>query len=305
MRIGRAASERRYDRGVKAAKAAKKAEARQGELDELPAFEAPALTESQQRAADSLRADGIAVLQFSELFDRAFWVELEADIARFVSEKEELLRNLGPKPATKEEFILRRFLSKGKGTAKPIFSLDSPWLRLALSEAILDIVNTYREQLTRLYYLDNWFTVPFAGAAERIASQRWHRDPEEAHVTKVFLYFSEVDEESGPFEYVKGSPLGNRYGAFEPWGEGKKHPNEDTLNRETATEDRVALTGSPGTMIFCDTGGFHRGGFARTKPRILYASTYVSPSTGRDRRYDVEREGREAELPARVRAALA
>jgi hypothetical protein len=290
---------------MKAPKAAEKAKARQGELDELPAFEAPALNEVQQRAVDSLRADGIAVVQFSELFDRAFWAELEADIARFVSEKAELLRTLGPKPATKEEFILRRFYSKGKAAPKPIFSLSSPWLRLALSEAILDVVNTYRDQLTRLYYLDNWFTVPFTGADERIASQRWHRDPEEAHVTKVFLYFSEVDEESGPFEYVKGSPAGNRYGGFEPWGEGTKHPSEDKVNRETAVEDRVALTGPAGTMIFCDTGGFHRGGFAQTKPRILYASTYVSPSTGRDHRYEVEREDREAELPAQVRAALA
>jgi hypothetical protein len=286
-------------------KAARTGRAPQAALDELPAFEAPALSEAQQGAADSLRADGIAVVQFSELFDHAFWVELEADIARFVSEKEAMLRSLGAKPATKEDFILRRFYSKGKGAPKPTFSFDSPWLRLALSEAILDIVNTYREQLTRLYYFDNWFTVPFTGAAERIASQRWHRDPEEAHVTKVFLYFSEVDEESGPFEYVKGSPAGNRYGEFEPWGKGKKHPNEDKLNRETAAEDRVALTGPPGTMIFCDTGGFHRGGFARTKPRILYASTYVSPSAGREHRYEVEREGREAELPARVRAALA
>jgi phytanoyl-CoA dioxygenase PhyH len=277
---------------------------RHGDLDALPPFEAPALNEVQQRAVESLRADGIAVVPFSELFDDAFWVELEADIARFVSEKSEMLRDLGPRPAKKEEFIVRRFFIKREGS-KPTFSLDSPWLRLALSETVLDIVNAYREQLTTLYYLDNWFTVPFTGADKRIASQRWHRDPEEAHVTKVFLYFSDVDEESGPFEYVKGSPAGNRYGAFEPWGEGTKHPDEDELNRATAAEDRVTLTGPAGTMILCDTGGFHRGGFARTKPRILYASTYVSRSTGRDRRYEVECEGREAELPARVRAALA
>jgi phytanoyl-CoA dioxygenase PhyH len=289
---------------VKAAKAAERARARQGDLDALPAFEAPALNEVQQRAVDSLEADGIAVVQFSELFDQAFWAELEGDIGRFVSEKGQLLRDLGPKPAKKEEFILRRFFVKGEGV-KPVFSLDSPWLRLALSESILDIVNTYRGQLTTLYYLDNWYTVPYTGADKRIASQRWHRDPEEAHVTKVFVYFSDVDEESGPFEYVKGSPAGNRYGGFEPWGEGEKHPNEDELNRTTAAEDRVVLTGPAGTMILCDTGGFHRGGFARTKPRILYASTYVSPSTGRDRRYEVEREGREAELLPQVRAALA
>jgi len=35
---------------------------------------------------------------------------------------------------------VRRFFVKGEGT-KPVFSLDSPWLRLALSETVLDIVN--------------------------------------------------------------------------------------------------------------------------------------------------------------------
>ena len=288
---------------MKAAKAAERARARQGDLDAPPPFEAPALNEVQQRAVDALRADGIAVVQFSELFDDAFWAELEADIARFVSEKSEMVRNLGPKPAKKEEFIVRRFFIKGEGT-KPLFSLDSPWLRLALSEMVLDIVNAYREQLTTLYYLDNWFTVPFTGADKRIASQRWHRDPEEAHVTKVFVYFSDVDEESGPFEYVKGSPAGNRYGGYQPWGEGSKHPNEDELNQETAPEDRVTLTGPAGTMIFCDTGGFHRGGFARSKPRILSISTYVSASTGMSHRFEVEHPEREAQLASKVRAAL-
>ena len=287
---------------MKAAKRAEKAKARQGDLDVLP-FEAPALGGASQRVVDGLRADGIAVAQFSQLFDQALWTELETDIARFVDEKAELLRSFGPTPANKEEFILRRFFSKGKGP-KPVFSLDSPWLRLALSETLLDIVNTYRGQLTRLYYLDNWFTAPYPGADKRIDSQRWHRDPEEAHVTKVFLYFSDVDEESGPFEYVKGSPAGNRYGGYQPWGEGSKHPNEDELNQETAPEDRVTLTGPAGTMIFCDTGGFHRGGFARSKPRILSISTYVSASTGMSHRFEVEHPEREAQLPSKVRAAL-
>jgi hypothetical protein len=285
-------------------KAAKAAKGRRVDLSALPPFEAPALSEVQQRAVDALRADGLAVVQFSELFDQLFWAELQADIAPFVSEKTEMMGTLGPKPAKKDEFIVRRFYSKEEGAPKPIFSLEGPWLRLALSEAVLDIVNTYRQHATRLFYLDNWFTVPYTGADERIASQRWHRDPEEEHVVKVFLYLSDVDEGSGPFEYVKGSPAGNRYGGLLPWGEGKRHPDEDELNRETAAEDRVALTGPAGTMLFCDTGGFHRGGFARTKPRVLYASTYVSPLSGRGHRFEVEREGRESELPAQALAAL-
>jgi hypothetical protein len=39
----------------------------------------------------------------------------------------------------------------------------------------------------------------------------------------------------------------------------------------------VAATGAPGTTVFVDTAGFHRGGFA-VKPRITSIFTYVSPA---------------------------
>ena len=53
---------------------------------------------------------------------------------------------------------------------------------IAVCVAILGIVNAYRDEWTKLYYLDNWFTVPFADTNERLASQRWHRDPEDEHL---------------------------------------------------------------------------------------------------------------------------
>ena len=106
--------------------------------------------------------------------------------------------------------------------SKPAFSIDSPWLRIAASELLLDVVNSYRERLTRLFYLDNWFTVPYPGAGQRVASQRWHRDPEDEHIVKVFVYFSDVDEEAGPFEYVRGSSAGGRYGDL--WAVGRRPP---------------------------------------------------------------------------------
>lgn len=34
-----------------------------------------------------------------------------------------------------------------------------------------------------------------------------------------------------------------------------------------------------GTLTFCDTSGFHRGGFARSKARVLAASTWDSPAS--------------------------
>jgi len=273
-------------------------------MNPLEAAEAPTLNAAQQQVADSLRQDGIAVVSFRDLFDEATWAELLTDSAPFVAETEEQARNAGPAPAKKHDFIVRRFLRKEEGAPKARLSVDSPWLRVGASETMLDIVNTYRGHWTRLHYVDNWYTVPFSGADKRIASQRWHRDPEEEHIVKVFLYLSDIDEEAGPFEYIRSSATGGRYGDFWPWADGERHPPEDELNQTVAAEDKLTLTGAAGTMIFCDTGGFHRGGFARTKPRILATWSYVSPTTGKGHRFEVDFEGREADLPARVLSAL-
>ncbi len=148
------------------------------------------------------------------------------------------------------------------------------------------------------------FTVPYA-VSDRVASQRWHRDAEDEHVVKVFVYFSDVDEEAGPFEYVRSSSAGARHGELWSWSAGLRYPPPEEFEATVPVPDRLTMTGPAGTMIICDTGGFHRGGFARTKPRIVSVSSYI-PREGREgrRRYKVNFAGGEEALPAQVRFAL-
>jgi hypothetical protein len=70
----------------------------------------------------------------------------------------------------------------------------------------------------------------------------------------------------------------------------------------------MACTGSAGTLILCDTDGFHRGGIATTGVRLLATWTYVTPGgmlTLAPRRFVVEDlEGEGAWLSAAARFAL-
>jgi hypothetical protein len=150
--------------------------------------------------------------------------------------------------------------------------------------------------------VDEWFTVPYP-RSERIASQQWHRDPEDEHVVKVFVYFTEVDEEAGPFEYVRGSSAGGRYADLWPWADGHRYVEAEELEAAVPPEDRLTVTGPAGTAIVCDTGGFHRGGFAQSRPRVLSTSTYLLPDT-RKRRFKVEYHGEQSSLPPQVRFVL-
>jgi len=266
-------------------------------------FEAPALDAAQQGIVDSLREDGIAVVRFEDLFGRPLWQELAADIEPFVHETAERFRDAGAAPESKSEIIARRFYVKKK--EKHVFPIDGPWLRFAGSERMVDIANAYRGLQTKLFYLDNWFTVPYADADARIASQRWHRDPDDSHVVKVFTYFSDVDEDSGPFEYVRSSAPGLKYGDLFPWPE-NEYPPQDELVAAIDPDDVLTLTGPKGTMVFAVTSGFHRGGFARLRPRVLSICTYVAPDAPKQgHRFGVDFEGRESGVAPQVRFALA
>src|SRR5205085_11971717 len=186
--------------------------------------------------------------------------------------------------------VRRFYQQKSKGEKAPPwrFAADDRWLRLGLSDEILGIVNAYRGEQTFLIDLDNWYTIPDPNVPERVRSQQWHRDAWDEHIVKVFVYFSDVDEDAGPFEYVRSSAAGGRYGDLWPWEPKGVYPPQDELETAVAPEDKLTLTGAAGTIIFCDTSGFHRGGFARTTPRVLSYHTYVGSSAKKPARFAVD-----------------
>ena len=243
------------------------------------AHEPPALDDIQQRTVDGLREEGFATLPFSKLVpDPAVWRELEADARRFVSETEaglareqeggesELRRRAG------KEFLVRKY-SWGVQ-----LGLDDPWLRLGTNPRLLDIANAYLEMWSKLEYVDVWYTAP-AGGDERRASQRWHRDFNDRHLLKAFVYLVDVDEQTGPFEYVPRSAPGGELDQLWPWRPlGENYPPEDEF-AERVDGRSVTFTAPKGTIIFCNTSGFHRGGFATRNPRVLATFTWDSPAS--------------------------
>src|SRR5262249_19763822 len=142
---------------------------------------------------DLLRTDGLAVVPFTKLFDDGFWSELAAESAGFESRVEGLLSGKPAKAgkpgkavdeakaaarapkaeagAAKKKFVMHRSIAPGTE-----LTLSNPWLRLAGSQRMLDLVNTYLRLWAKLSYVDQWYSVPGGSEAERIGSQRWHRD---------------------------------------------------------------------------------------------------------------------------------
>ena len=243
------------------------------------AQERPELDDVQRTALDRLLEEGYATVPFNDLVrDPSVWRELEADAARFVEETEIGLASEGEgsqstlRRRAGKEFLVRKY---SWGVA---LGLDDPWLRLGIHPRLLDLANAYLGMRSKLEYVDVWYT-PAAGADERRASQRWHRDFNDRHLLKAFLYLVDVDEETGPFEYVPRSAPGGELDRLWPWRPlGDNYPPEDEL-AERIGDKAVTFTAPKGTLILCNTAGFHRGGFASGKSRVLATFTWDSPAS--------------------------
>jgi hypothetical protein len=284
----------------------------------------PALDADQQDILDMLLAEGLAVVPFTKLFDEGFWSETVAESAAFEARVEELLAGKPAREksgkvkdeakaaaraakeearAAKKKFVLHRALAPGAE-----LTLANPWLRLGASTRVIDVVNSYLRLWTKLSYVDQWYSVPGGSEAERIGSQRWHRDYNDQYLIKVFIYMSDVDRGSGPFEYVSGSARGGPYEHEWPWQPlGDTYPDEADFDRRIPSSAARTLTAPAGTMIFCNTSGFHRGGFATERRRVIGVLNYVSPAALAalvERNYTVDASNLPADTPEQVKFAL-
>ena len=237
----------------------------------------PELDDLQRRILADVEANGFATASFGELFpDENDWRDLEAMRDRFVAETEADLAKGGEHVRVRagKEFVLRLHSYGAR------LGLDDPWFRATASRRLLDIANAYLEMWSKLEYVDVWYSVPQPASAERISSQRWHRDYNDKHLLKVFLYLVDVDDSMGPFQYVPGSQPGGPYSDAWPWEPlGKNYPTEEELEALIPSSSIRAFTAPKGTLIFCNTAGFHRGGFSTTSPRVLATATYSSPAS--------------------------
>jgi hypothetical protein len=131
----------------------------------------------------------------------------------------------------------------------------------------------------RLTALDLWYNVATEGPD--LYSQRWHRDPDDRVILKTFLYLRDVDEDNGPFCYIPGThragPLRQKIGRL-------NYPKPGVVERKFSPSRRQVCTGKAGTLVFCDTTGFHKGGHPKRGARLLFNAVYTSNASHSIRR---------------------
>lgn len=241
-------------------------------------FNSPHLFTEAARILGELNRDGIAITSadillkdssaFNELCDAVDGLEREREAELTVK------RAAANDPAIGQKTFNVEMLG-----SNPVLDPQSIYARFALQNPILQIANAYFGMYTCLRYYNVWHT--FATQAEARESQLWHHDREDHFILKAFVYFSDVDEEAGPFTYAAGSHLKrgvSREPAFVLEG-GVKRSNDEQMAEVVPNDRWVRATGKRGTIIFADTRGYHKGGLARKSDRIMYTCMFTSQAS--------------------------
>jgi hypothetical protein len=269
----------------------------------------PELNSLQQRLVEQLYSTGVAMCHFDELIqDRELWHNLSAQVSKFscCDEVQAVIRRQQLDFEKQHDFrgSAHYIITKYPQDRKSLIPASNTLLNFSLNPLILDVVNSYLGMWSKLIYFDMWYTLPLR-TEQRFLSQRWHRDPEDRRKIRTFLYFSEVDTDSGAMEYLSGSHFGGPFENVFRWEGplGIPYPPDGEVERQIPASQNVILKGPPGTLIFCDTAGFHRGGISRTAPRILATSAFVTPASLHRQRYEIE--GTARDVPSNVTAKFA
>jgi hypothetical protein len=167
-------------------------------------------------------------------------------------------------------------------------SVDDPLFRLGLERKVLDVVNSFYQLWSRLnqFGMSVDFPASDGSTAPRKGTQRWHRD--QWKQVRVFLYLSDVDEGNGALEYIPGSRAGGRHADLCPMPRGLGpdyylHTPDGLVEERVPRGERTVCSGPLGSIVFCDTVGLHRGGYARSRPRVMATWSYYQPSVAMSR----------------------
>ena len=230
------------------------------------------------RVLDCLNSDGVAITSTHEfLGPESCYDDLVHAVEQLEIEKApDLAVARGAIASADQTATRKKYMISLLSDSRRLDRADV-YTRFALQHRIRQVVNAYYGMYVHLRFCNVWHN--FVTQAPPCESQLWHRDPEDRFVVKVFVNMCDVDAGTGPFNYAAGShPKGNcsKTPAY-LYKDGETPRSSDEQMAEIVPRNRwITGIGPKGTMIFADTRGYHKGGLARQRDRIVYMCEFFS-----------------------------
>jgi hypothetical protein len=120
-----------------------------------------------------------------------------------------------------------------------------------------------------------WWSAPGGGGPSSAAAQLFHFDLDRLRFLKLFVYLTDVDDDSGPHQFVAGSH--RRLPA--PFRHDRRYDTDEV--RVAFGDAAIRTIGGPrGTVFVADTRGLHRGCPVRRGHRLVFQMEWASSLFG-------------------------
>jgi len=144
----------------------------------------------------------------------------------------------------------------------------------------VNVSQAYIGAATALKNVNMWWSATFDDRAETddYAAQQFHFDYDPAPKwLKFFVYVTDVDAESGPHIFVRGSHRRRQPHLRDTLARGYVRIADGEIEQLFGRDNVVELVGARGTVLAVDTMGFHKGKPPRSRSRLIMQLEYATP----------------------------
>jgi len=229
----------------------------------------------ESKVIDDLRQFGIATVALDDLLDEPKFRAIQSWGDRLLETQDVVARVAAIHAGKRPERVKanKYYIVRPLGDI-PVFDLRDAVVQASLCDPILRIVTGYLGLFSRLVSMDVWYNLATGGPSQN--SQRWHRDPDDRRIVKTFLYLHDVNDQQGPFSFIPGT---HHPGPFEHKISQLNYPDDNAVEERFPKGSQKVCIGKAGTLIFCDTTGFHKGGQVFDGTRFVFNAVYESSAS--------------------------
>lgn len=145
--------------------------------------------------------------------------------------------------------------------------------KIVTDPSLLHLAQSYLKAPPVLDAVNMWWCTSYSKAASGEAAQKYHFDLERPKWLKIFIYLTDIDEETGPHCFVAKSHKANSI----PWKllkRGYSRIEDDEVADTYNKEDILVMVGPKGTLLAEDTRGLHKGLHLQRGERLIFQIQY-------------------------------
>jgi hypothetical protein len=147
--------------------------------------------------------------------------------------------------------------------------------KLVFDQSLLYFAQEYLGSKPILDLVAFWWSLPFGGKGKSAAAQLYHFDMDRIKFIKFFFYLTDVNPDTGPHCYVKGShkvlpKILRRDGRF----------SDQEIRDCYGSDNLIEICGKKGTIMAVDTRGFHKGKELLINNRLLLQIEFANSMFG-------------------------